>query len=140
VKTSSKPPNIIRKTKEARAKLKIGGREGWMLFNPTMGTYQRRKIRKKRMTQVKTSNPIKILFCGLFSNVILLKFKYEAHRPKAGASRKGNVVLIVPLYPAHLPTGRQVGVTRHLPAKIRSSDEPVGAPMDNMYFNKFVVC
>jgi hypothetical protein len=67
----------MRKTKEARAKLKIGGKEGWMFFNPTMGTYQRRKITKKRITQVKTSNPIKILFCGLFSNVILLKFKYQ---------------------------------------------------------------
>ena len=71
----------MRKTKEARAKLKMGGREGWMFFNPTMGTYQRRKIRKKRMIQVKTNNPIKILFCGLFSNVILLKFKYEAPWP-----------------------------------------------------------
>jgi len=67
----------MRKTKKARAKLKIGGKEGWMFFNPTMGTYQRRKITKKRMTQVKTSNPIKILFCGLFSNVILLKLKYQ---------------------------------------------------------------
>jgi hypothetical protein len=85
-----------------------------------MGTYQRRKISKKRMTQVKTSNPIKILFCGLVSNIILLKCKYEAPRPKAEASRKGNVVLIVSLYPAHLPTGRQVGLTRHLPVKIRS--------------------
>ena len=130
VKTSSNPPKIMRKTKEARVKLKIGGREGWMFFNPTMGTYQRRKMRKKRMTQVKTSNPIKILFCGLFPNAIPLKFKYEAPRPKAGASRKGNVVLIVPLYPAHLPTGMQVGLTRHLPVKIRSSDEPTRDPLE----------
>src|SRR4030042_2542589 len=120
----------MRKTKEARAKLKIVGRDGWMFFNPMMGTYQRRKMTKKRMTQVKTSNPIKILFRGLFSNVILLKFEYEAPLPKAGASRKGNVVLIVPLYPAHLPTGRQVGLTRHLPVKIRSSDEPTPGPLE----------
>jgi uncharacterized protein YjhX (UPF0386 family) len=67
----------MRKTKEARAKLKIGGRDGWMFFNPTMGTYQRRKIRKRRRIQVKTSNPIKILFCGLSSNIILSEFKYQ---------------------------------------------------------------
>jgi len=37
-----------------------------------MGTYQRRKRRNKRMTQVKTNNPIKILFLGLISNVVLV--------------------------------------------------------------------
>jgi hypothetical protein len=42
-----------------------------MFFNPTMGTYQRRKMKQKRMTQVKTKSPIKILFFGLLSNVIL---------------------------------------------------------------------
>jgi len=36
-----------------------------------MGTYQRRKMRMKRITQVKTNSPMKILFCGLISNVIL---------------------------------------------------------------------
>ena len=36
-----------------------------------MGTYQRRKMRTKRMTQVKTNSPMKILFCGLISKVIL---------------------------------------------------------------------
>jgi uncharacterized protein YjhX (UPF0386 family) len=61
----------MRKTKTARAKLKRSGREGWMFFNPTMGIYQRRKMRKKRIRQVKTNNPMKILFCGLISNVIL---------------------------------------------------------------------
>jgi hypothetical protein len=42
-----------------------------MFFNPTMGTYQRRKIRKKRIKQVKTNNPMKILFLGFVSNVNL---------------------------------------------------------------------
>jgi hypothetical protein len=42
-----------------------------MFFNPTIGTYQRRKIRQKRMTQVKTNKPMKVLFFGLTSNVIL---------------------------------------------------------------------
>jgi hypothetical protein len=36
-----------------------------------MGTYQRRKMRMNRIIQVKTNSPIKILFCGLISNVIL---------------------------------------------------------------------
>jgi hypothetical protein len=38
-----------------------------MFFNPTMGTYQSRKMRKKRIKQVKTKSPIKILFLGLMS-------------------------------------------------------------------------
>jgi len=42
-----------------------------MFLNPTMGTYQTRKVRMRRMTQVKTSSPIKILFFGLISNIIL---------------------------------------------------------------------
>jgi uncharacterized protein YjhX (UPF0386 family) len=71
VKTSRRPPEIIKKTKEARTKLKIRGREGWMFLNPTMGTYQRRKIRRSRRIQVKANNPMKILFCGLISTVIL---------------------------------------------------------------------
>jgi hypothetical protein len=59
----------MRKTKRARAKLKMSGRDGWIFFNPTKGTYQSRKMRKKRIKQVKTSSPIKILFFGLTSNV-----------------------------------------------------------------------
>jgi hypothetical protein len=62
VKTSRRPPEIIRRTRKARTKLKIRGREEWIFLNPTMGTYQRRKMRKRRMTQVKASNPTKILF------------------------------------------------------------------------------
>jgi hypothetical protein len=34
-----------------------------------MGTYQNKKIREKRIKQVKTKSPIKILFLGLMSNV-----------------------------------------------------------------------
>jgi hypothetical protein len=67
VKTRSRPPESMRKTKTARAKLKMSGREGWIFFNPTRGTYQSRKMRKKRIKQVKTKSPIKILFCGLTS-------------------------------------------------------------------------
>jgi len=62
VQTRSRPPENIRETKIARAKLKIRGREGWIFFNPTMGTYQSRKMRKERMRQVMTNSPIKILF------------------------------------------------------------------------------
>jgi hypothetical protein len=62
VKTSRRPPEIIRRTRKARTKLKIRGREEWIFLNPTMGTYQRRKMRMRRMTQVKASNPTKILF------------------------------------------------------------------------------
>jgi hypothetical protein len=61
----------MRKTNRARTRLKIAGREGWMFFNPTIGTYQRRRMRPKRMTQVKTSNPTKVLFFGLLSNFLL---------------------------------------------------------------------
>jgi uncharacterized protein YjhX (UPF0386 family) len=67
VKMRSRPPEIMRKTKTARAKLKTSGRDGWIFFNPTKGTYQSKKIRKKRIKQVKTSSPIKILFWGLDS-------------------------------------------------------------------------
>ena len=38
-----------------------------MFFNPTIGTYQSRKMRKKRIKQVKTKSPMKILFLGLIS-------------------------------------------------------------------------
>jgi len=58
----------MRKTKEPRIRLKKSGRKGWMFFNPTMGTYQNKKISKKRIKQVKTNSPIKILFWGLVSN------------------------------------------------------------------------
>jgi hypothetical protein len=40
-----------------------------MVFNPTIGTYQNKKIREKRIKQVKTKSPMKILFLGLTSNV-----------------------------------------------------------------------
>jgi len=33
-----------------------------MLSNPTIGTYQKTKMKKKRIRQVATSKPIKILF------------------------------------------------------------------------------
>ena len=74
VKMRRRPPEIIRNTKTARAKLKISGRNGWIFFNPTKGTYQSRKMKKKRIKQVKTSSPIKILFFGLFSNGIPYQF------------------------------------------------------------------
>ena len=40
----------------------------------------------------------------------------EAPRPQAGASRKGNIVLIVPLDPAY-----EAGLAGHLPAKDKDS-------------------
>ena len=57
-----------------------------MDFNPTMGTYQRKKMRTKRMMQVKSNNPMKILFCGLISKVIPSKVSksqipYESLKP-----------------------------------------------------------
>ena len=48
-----------------------------MFFSPTMGIYQRRKMRTKRITQVKTNSPMKILFFGLASNLILLESGFE---------------------------------------------------------------
>ena len=36
-----------------------------------MGTYQSKKIKKKRIRQVTTNRPIKILFLGRFSKLIL---------------------------------------------------------------------
>jgi len=69
VKMRSRPPEIMRKTKTARARVKMRGRDGWIFFSPTKGTYQSRKMRKKRIKQVKTSSPIKILFLGLTSKV-----------------------------------------------------------------------
>jgi hypothetical protein len=67
VKMRRRPPEIMRNTKIARAKLKMSGRNGWIFFNPTRGTYQNRKMRKKRIRQVRTSSPIKSLFLGLIS-------------------------------------------------------------------------
>jgi hypothetical protein len=76
----------MRKTRKARMKLKNRGREGWMFLNPTMGTYQRRKMRQRRITQVRTSSPTKILFLGFISNGILssiqisnLEIPYKSH-------------------------------------------------------------
>jgi gas vesicle protein len=40
-----------------------------MFFSPTSGTYQRRKVKKERIRQVRTSSPIKILFLGVGSKV-----------------------------------------------------------------------
>ncbi len=40
----------------------------------------------------------------------------EAPRPQAGASRKGNIVLIVPLDPAY-----KAGLAGHLPAKNKNT-------------------
>src|SRR4030042_6329644 len=67
VKTRRSPPESMRNTKTARMMVKKKGREGWMFFNPTIGTYQSRKMRKKRIKQVKTKSPMKILFLGLMS-------------------------------------------------------------------------
>jgi hypothetical protein len=74
VKTRRRPPESIRKTKIARATLKMSGREGWIFFNPTRGTYQRRKMRKKRTRQVKTKSPMKILFFGLIPKIIFPQY------------------------------------------------------------------
>jgi hypothetical protein len=53
--------------------VKKRGRKGWMFFNPTIGTYQSRKMRKKRIKHVKTRRPMKILFLGLMSKVFSKK-------------------------------------------------------------------
>jgi hypothetical protein len=45
------------------------GKEEWMFFNPTSGTYQRRKVKKERIRQVRTNSPMKILFLGVGSTV-----------------------------------------------------------------------
>ena len=62
VKTRSNPPDTMRKTKTPRARVKMSGSEGWIFFSPTIGTYQSRKMKKKRIRQAKTKSPIKILF------------------------------------------------------------------------------
>jgi hypothetical protein len=77
----------MRKTKTARAKLKMSGRDGWIFFNPTKGTYQSKKIRKKRIKQVSTSRPIKILFWGLTSNETSSKNAHCGMRSKLPRSR-----------------------------------------------------
>jgi hypothetical protein len=46
-----------------------------MFLNPTMGTYQRRKMRMRRRIQVKTNSPMKILFLGLISKAILSRIR-----------------------------------------------------------------
>jgi hypothetical protein len=63
------PPESMTKTKIARTRVNRKGREEWIFLNPTMGIYQSKKIKKKRIRQVTTSRPIKILFLGWFSNV-----------------------------------------------------------------------
>jgi hypothetical protein len=62
VKTRSIPPDTISKTRTPRASVKMSGREGWIFFSPTIGTYQSRKMTKKRIRQAKTNSPMKILF------------------------------------------------------------------------------
>jgi hypothetical protein len=81
VKIRRSPPESMRNIKTARMMVKRRGREGWMFFNPTIGTYQSRKMRKKRIKQVKTKSPMKILFLGLISKTILLL--YCGMRPPA---------------------------------------------------------
>jgi hypothetical protein len=68
----------MRKSKEPRIRLKRSGREGWMFFKPTIGTYQNKKMSKKRIRQVKTNSPIKILFGGLISKIASQKLKFSA--------------------------------------------------------------
>ena len=46
------------------------------------------------------------------SQILFEKWTSEAPRPQAGASREGNIVLIVPLDPAY-----RTGFAGHLPAK-----------------------
>jgi hypothetical protein len=74
----------MRKTKEPRIRLKRSGREGWMFFRPTMGTYQNKKMSKKRIKQVKTNSPTKILFWGLISNGSSQKLKLPAYPDRPG--------------------------------------------------------
>jgi len=74
----------MRKTKEPRIRLKKSGRKGWMFFNPTMGTYQNKKISKKRIKQVKTNSPTKILFWGLVSNGSSQKRRLPAYPAMPG--------------------------------------------------------
>jgi hypothetical protein len=69
VKIRRSPPESMRNTNTPRVMLKKKGRKGWMVFNPTIGTYQNKNIREKRIKQVKTKSPMKILFLGLTSNV-----------------------------------------------------------------------
>ena len=67
VKTRRRPPENMRNTNTARTRVKRRGRVGWIFFNPTIGTYQSKKIRKKRIRQVITRSPMNILFLGLAS-------------------------------------------------------------------------
>ena len=70
---SKRPPESMIKTKIARMRVNSKGREEWMFFNPTIGIYQSKKIKKKRMRQEITNSPIKILFFGRLSKTNLLK-------------------------------------------------------------------
>jgi hypothetical protein len=107
----------MRKTKEPRIRLKRSGRKGWMFFNPTMGTYQNKKMSKKRIKQVKTNSPIKILFWGLISNVSSQKVKLLA-------------------YPAR--TGRDTYPSKW---KVWRSQSRINCVVTNIYFKtKFEVC
>jgi hypothetical protein len=68
VKMSKRPPESMTKTRIARIKVNSRGREEWIFFNPTIGIYQSKKIKKKRMRQEMANNPIKILFFGRLSH------------------------------------------------------------------------
>jgi hypothetical protein len=57
----------MKSTKMASRMVKKKGRKGWMVLNPTIGTYQSRKMRQKRIRQVKTKSPMKVLFLGWIS-------------------------------------------------------------------------
>jgi hypothetical protein len=67
VMTSSIPPESMRKTAIPSMIVKRKGKEGWMFFSPTTGIYQSKKMKRKRIRQVTTRSPIKILFFGCFS-------------------------------------------------------------------------
>lgn len=71
VKTRSNPPPNMTRTKIAKKRLYKKGKEGWIFLSPISGTYQRRKMKKERIRQVRTSNPMKILFLGVGSKGVL---------------------------------------------------------------------
>jgi len=56
-----------------------------MLSIPTIGTYHRKRIRRVRMKQVNTNNPMKIRFCGLFPKC----FSYHKIRETDSLSEEG---------------------------------------------------
>jgi hypothetical protein len=98
----------MRNIKTARMMVKRRGREGWMFFNPTIGTYQSRKMRKKSIKQVKTRSPMKILFLGLMSKKLLPL--YCGMRPPAQrALRLGEIAECDTPSPTLPPRGLRLG-------------------------------